>query len=158
MLRWFAKFKVRTVARCVECDLPLALAGMGPTRDSARGPVHNICIPTVVRADGPEAVQQWLAASTPSDFPIQVPPGSPGRVLLYRGRMEMEQLDKAIERLSTRELLAIWRQLSFLRRAGERRASRSWLPDSVRASESAEAEEVGRRMRAISDEVARRRS
>jgi len=64
MLRWFAKLKVRTVPRCVECDLPLGLPGMGPTRESVRGPVHKICIPTVVRADGPKAVQEWLAAST----------------------------------------------------------------------------------------------
>jgi len=64
MLRWFLKWKVRRVARCVECDLPLALPGMGPTRESARGPVHDICIPTIIRGDGPDAIKDWLAGGS----------------------------------------------------------------------------------------------
>ena len=93
----------------------------------------------------------------PSDFASEVPRSSPGRALLYRGRRDGKELQAAIEGLSIRELLAIRRQLGFLRRAAERRASRSWLPDPVRAAESSEAEELARRMRAISQELERRR-
>jgi len=93
----------------------------------------------------------------PSDFALDVPLGSPGRALLHRGRMDSKKLRTAIEKVSTRELLQIRRQLMFLRRAAERRARRTWLPASVRASESAEAEELARRMRAIWQDLDRRR-
>jgi hypothetical protein len=94
----------------------------------------------------------------PSDFAAEVPRGSPGRSLLYRGQRDTKELQKLIESLGTPELLQIRRQLGFLRRAAERRASRTWLPESVRDSEWGEAEELARRMRAISQELERRRA
>jgi len=93
----------------------------------------------------------------PSDFATEVPRGSAGRALLYHGRRDSKEIQKVIEGLGTAELVHIRRQLVFLRRAAERRASRTWLPASVRGSESAEAEELARRMRAISQELERRR-